>query len=268
VATTPSRRPSRKALQERASAVSALLAEAYPGKAKQLCALKHGGPFQLLCATILSAQCTDERVNLVTPALFRRYRGPRELAAAEREELEELIRSTGFFRSKTSHLIGMAQALLERFGPRPSDFPTSMEDLTSLPGVGRKTANVVRSVALGLPGLPVDTHVLRVSKRLGLTKNTDPVKVETDLCTLFPEDAWGGISLRMILHGRRICVARHPRCGDCILADLCPSAEVGGSVDRSRVRVDTPGVKSAPRKATATKPRNLQNVVTSRPPTG
>ena len=229
VATSSARRSSKRAIVERAQLISELLAETYPGTAKQLCALKHRGPFQLLVATILSAQCTDERVNLVTPALFRRYRGPRELAAADRYEVEELIRSTGFFRSKTSHLIGMAQALLERFGPRPSDFPRTLEDLTSLPGVGRKTANVVRSVALNLPGLPVDTHVLRLSRRLGLTKATDPTKVETDLCAMFPEDQWGAASLRLILHGRQVCLARRPRCGDCMLAEICPSADLGGA---------------------------------------
>jgi endonuclease-3 len=199
---TARRRPSRKLLAERAAGVCELLAASYPGSADELCALKHRNAFQLLCATILSAQCTDDRVNVVTPALFRKYSGPRQLAAADREELEEIIRSTGFFRSKASHLIGMAQGLLENFGPKASDFPTSMEDLISLPGVGRKTANVVRSVALGLPGLPVDTHVLRVSRLLGLTTNTDPVKVETDLCALVPEQAWGALSLRLILHGR------------------------------------------------------------------
>ena len=227
MATRSARRPSKKAIMERAAGISRLLAEAYPGTAAELCALRHRGPFQLLCATILSAQCTDERVNMVTPELFRRYRGPRQLAAAERPELEELIRSTGFFRSKASHLVGMSQSLVERFGPRPSDFPTSMEDLTSLPGVGRKTANVVRSVALGLPGLPVDTHVLRVSRLLGLTTQTDAVKVEADLCALLPEQEWGALSLRLILHGRRICVARRPRCKECVLAELCPSAQLG-----------------------------------------
>jgi endonuclease-3 len=224
------RRPSRKALVERANRITPLLAAAYPGTADELCALRHKGPFQLLCATILSAQCTDERVNMVTPALFKRYRGPLQLAAADRGELEDIIRSTGFFRSKTSHLLGMSAALVDRFGPRQADFPTSMEDLTSLPGVGRKTANVVRSVALGLPGLPVDTHVLRVSRLLGLTQQTDPVKVETDLCALFPEEQWGAASLRFILHGRRICIARRPRCEACILAELCPSAQLGGPV--------------------------------------
>jgi endonuclease-3 len=194
---------------------------------------------------------------MVTPALFRRYPGPRQLAAADRAELEEMIRSTGFFRSKASHLIGMAQGLLERFGPRPSDFPTTMEDLTSLPGVGRKTANVVRSVALGLPGLPVDTHVLRVSKLLGLTAQTDPVKVETDLCALFPEDEWGALSLRLILHGRRVCIARRPRCDDCVLAELCPSAQLGAPLEAKR----------APRTvASDSKNRRISpNVVTSAP---
>jgi len=251
VATRPARRPSKKALKERAARISALLAEAYPGTPKELCALRHRGPFQLLCATILSAQCTDERVNAVTPELFRRYPGPQQLAAADSAELEELIRSTGFFRSKASHLIGMSQELIERFGPRPSDFPTSMEDLTSLPGVGRKTANVVRSVALGLPGLPVDTHVLRVSRLLGLTTETDAVKVEADLCALFPETEWGMLSLRLILHGRRVCIARRPRCDECVLADLCPSARLG---DPGGPRRAAPAGR-----ATVTSPRNSAN---------
>jgi endonuclease-3 len=267
VATSPARparprprRTSQKAIAERAGQISELLAETYPGTAKQLCALKHRGPFQLLVATILSAQCTDERVNLVTPALFRRYPGPRQLAAADRDEVEELIRSTGFFRSKTSHLIGMARGLLDGFGPKPSDFPHSLQDLTSLPGVGRKTANVVRSVALGLPGLPVDTHVLRLSRRLGLTQATDPVKVETDLCALFPEQEWGAISVRLILHGRRVCLARRPRCGDCVLAPICPSAYLGSAVLPSTGprRLQTP---KAPK---AEKDANLVRVVTSR----
>lgn len=214
--------------------MSELLAQSYPGTARELCELTYRGPFQLLCATILSAQCTDERVNMVTPALFRRYPGPRRLAAADAADVEELIRSTGFFRSKASHLISMSQSLLERFGPLAADFPTSVEDLTSLPGVGRKTANVVRSVALGLPGLPVDTHVLRVSRLLGLTRETDPGKVETDLCALLPEAQWGAVSLRLILHGRRICVARRPCCDECVLAGLCPSAQLGTRVRSER----------------------------------
>jgi endonuclease III len=245
-------RPSKRATAARATEISRLLADAYPGTADQLCALKHRGPFQLLVATILSAQCTDERVNLVTPVLFARYRGPKQLAAADRTELEDIIRSTGFFRSKASHLIGMSQAIVERFGQRPADFPSSMENLTSLPGVGRKTANVVRSVALGLPGLPVDTHVLRVSRRLGLTKNTDPVKVESDLCALFPEDDWGVVSVRLILHGRRICGARIPLCGQCVLADLCPSAYLGRPTVGAAVR---PALRPAVRPVKPGKPR-------------
>jgi endonuclease III len=189
---------------------------------------------------------------MVTPELFRRYPGPRQLAAADREDLEGIIRTTGFFRSKTSHLLGMASALVERFGSRPSDFPKSMEDLTSLPGVGRKTANVVRSVALDLPGLPVDTHVLRVSRKLGLTAATDPVKVEADLCALLPEDEWGPLSLRLILHGRRVCIARRPLCDECILAELCPSAQLGG--------VTPPKRRSRGDSATVAKPRNPANL--------
>ena len=174
-------------------------------------------------ATILSAQTTDERVNEVTPALFRAYPGPEELAGADLEELEALIRPTGFFRNKARSLKAMAAVLVERFG---GVVPSSVEDLTTLPGVGRKTANVIRSVALGLPGLPVDTHVGRLSRRLGLTAQTDPVKVEYELSALLPPAEWGSFSLRLILHGRRVCVARRPHCVDCVLNDFCPSAEL------------------------------------------
>jgi endonuclease-3 len=226
-------RESRAARAKRAAEIARLLAEEYPGSARQLCALEHRGPFQLLVATILSAQCTDERVNLVTPALFARYRDPEEMAAADPAELEGLIKSTGFFRTKASHLIGMASALASR---HPGAFPSEMEELTALPGVGRKTANVVRSVALSLPGLPVDTHVLRLSRRLGLTSAADPVKIEADLCALLPEEQWGAFSLRLILHGRAVCSARRPRCSQCVLAPHCPSAGIGalGPDDRKR----------------------------------
>jgi endonuclease-3 len=199
----------------------ARLAIEYPGTAAELCALTHDGPFQLLVATILSAQCTDERVNMVTPGLFGAYPTPEALAGASLEDLEQRIRSTGFFRSKAQNLVGMARGVTERFG---AQVPTSMEDLTSLPGVGRKTANVVRSVAMDLPGLPVDTHVGRLTRRLGLTEQTDPVKVETEIGALVPPEEWGTLSLRLILHGRRVCRARTPRCGECLLADICPSA--------------------------------------------
>ena len=199
------------------------LAEEYPGDARRLCALRHDDPWQLLVATILSAQCTDERVNMVTPALFAAYPGPAELAAADPGAIEELIRPTGFFRSKTRSLTGMSRALVERFG---GEVPATLEDLVTLPGVGRKTANVVRSVALGLPGLPVDTHVGRVTRRLGLTAEADPVKAEMDLNRLIPPAERGAFSLRVILHGRRVCVARRPRCGGCVLNDFCPSADL------------------------------------------
>ena len=199
------------------------LAEEYPGTAKELCALTHESPFQLLAATILSAQSTDVRVNMVTPALFAAYPDPASLARANPEELEEIIHSTGFFRAKARSLIGMAAALEDRFG---GEVPTDLDDLVTVPGVGRKTGNVVRSCAFGLPGLPVDTHVLRLSKRLGLTKLDDPVKVEHELNALVPPAERGAFSLRLILHGRAVCLARRPACIRCILADICPSSTV------------------------------------------
>lgn len=185
------------------------------------CALDHESPFQLLVATILSAQCTDERVNQVTPALFDRFPGPEELAAADPAVVEALIRSTGFFRNKTRSLLGMAQALVDR---HDGQVPGAMSVLVAIPGVGRKTANVVRSVALELPGLPVDTHVGRLSRRLGLTSETDPVKVERALNPMVPAQERGRFSLRLILHGRAVCRARRPDCHRCVLADFCPSA--------------------------------------------
>jgi endonuclease III len=197
------------------------LAEEYPGTAQELCALDHSNPYELLVATILSAQTTDERVNMVTPAVFAKYPRPADLAAADPAELETIIQSTGFFRNKTRSLIGMASALVDRFG---GEVPHKLSDLVTLPGVGRKTGNVVRSVALGEPGLPVDTHVLRLSRRLGLTRQTDPVKVELELNPMVRADERGALSLRLILHGRRVCMARKPRCDACVLADICPSA--------------------------------------------
>jgi endonuclease III len=207
----------------RADEVVRILASEYPGTADELCALHHDGPFQLLVATILSAQCTDERVNMTTPAVFARYPSPADLAAADPEELEELIRATGFFRSKAKNLIGMAVAVRDRFA---GNVPTEMADMTSLPGVGRKTANVVRSVAFGLPGLPVDTHVGRLARRLKLTRNTDPVKVEADLDALVPPEERGTLSVRLILHGRRVCTARVAHCERCVLAGICPSVGI------------------------------------------
>ena len=199
------------------------LASLYPGSERDLCALRHDDPFQLLAATILSAQSTDETVNKVTPAVFSRWPTPAALAGARLEEVEEVIHATGFFRSKAKSLVGMARALVERFD---GTVPGAIEDLVTLPGVGRKTANVVRSVALGLPGLPVDTHVGRLSKRLGLTVLDDPVKVEHELNAMVPAGERGLFSLRLILHGRQVCVARKPRCSECALADFCPRVGV------------------------------------------
>ena len=187
------------------------------------CELDHRNPYELLTATILSAQCTDARVNMVTPALFARFPTPEDLAVADPAEVEELIRSTGFYKNKTKSILGMANALVDRYG---GEVPSSMKDLVTVPGVGRKTANVVRSVAMDLPGLPVDTHVGRLSLRLELTTETDPVKVEHVLNAMIPARDRGLFSLLLILHGRRVCVARRPRCGDCVLNDFCPTSSV------------------------------------------
>jgi len=188
------------------------------------CALDHHDAYQLLVATILSAQCTDVRVNMVTPALFARYPDAAALAAADRGHLEAMIKSTGFFRNKAKSLEGMARAETERHGGR---VPRTMEDLTALPGVGRKTANVVLGNVFGVnDGIVVDTHVARLSKRMGLTRETDPVKIERALMPLFPRSEWTMLSHLLIEHGRKVCDARKPRCGECVLADLCPSAQL------------------------------------------
>jgi endonuclease-3 len=205
----------------RARTTNERLADEYPGSTRQLCALDHSDPFQLLVATILSAQCTDARVNLTTPALFARYPDAAAMAASDLSDIEELIRPTGFFRSKARNLVGMADAVVAHFD---GDVPSRLEDLVTLPGVGRKTANVVRSVDFDLPGLPVDTHVLRLSNRLGLTAETDPVRVELALNPMVPAAQRGAFSLRLILHGRSTCTARAPHCERCVLADFCPSA--------------------------------------------
>jgi endonuclease III len=203
----------------RAAVVIERLAQEYPDAAT---ALVHDNAYQLLAATILSAQTTDENVNKVTPQLFARYPTPRDLAHADPEAVEAIVHSTGFFRSKTKSLLGMARMIDEDFG---GEVPTELDDLVKLPGVGRKTGNVVRSVAFDLPGLPVDTHVGRLSRRLKLTNETDPVKAELDLNALVPPEERGRFSLRMILHGRRVCFARKPNCWDCVLVDICPSAD-------------------------------------------
>lgn len=208
---------------ERAKLAAQRLAREYPGTALELCELDFASPWQLLVVTVLSAQTTDERVNSVSPALIARFPTPEALAAASTDEVEELIRPTGFFRAKARSLVSLARALCERSG---GEVPSAMEDLVSLPGVGRKTANVVRSVGFGLPGLPVDTHVGRLSRRLGLTQETDPDRVEAELTSMLPSREWGAFSLRLILHGRRVCSARRPRCTECVLADFCPSANL------------------------------------------
>lgn len=207
-----------RTIKGRAREVARRLAEEYPAE----CALVHRNPFELAVATVLSAQTTDERVNMVTPELFRRWPTPADLAKADPAEVELVIFPTGFFRNKAKSIIGLAQALDDRFG---GEVPTALDDLVTLPGVGRKTGNVVRSVAFDLPGLPVDTHVGRISRLLGLTTSEDPVKVEHELGALLPPKEWGGYSLRLILHGRKTCVARRPRCGECFLNDICPSSQ-------------------------------------------
>lgn len=212
---------SRTALVRRARRMGRVLAEAYPDAH---CELDFRCPLQLLVATILSAQCTDARVNMVTPAVFARYPSAADLAAADRSELEAMIASTGFFRAKAASLQGMAARLVEAFG---GAVPDRMEDLVSLPGVGRKTANVVLGNAFGTPGITVDTHVGRLARRFGWTEQQDPDRVEADIAALFPARDWTMLSHRMIWHGRRVCHSRRPACGACPLARLCPSHGLG-----------------------------------------
>lgn len=232
----------------RAAETARRLAELYPGTVRDLCELDFQTPFQLLVATVLSAQTTDERVNSVTPALFRRYPTPADLGAANPDELEEIIHSTGFFRSKARSLMGLGRALEERFR---GQVPETMESLVTIPGVGRKTANVIRSVGFGLPGLAVDTHVTRLTRLLGLTDSDDPVRIESDVCALLPAREWGTLGLRIILHGRRVCVARRPRCGECALADFCPSA---GTPTKQAARTAAVGPAVRPGRLAATGP--------------
>ena len=206
---------------ERIPEILKRLKRAYPD-AK--CALDHENPYQLLAATILSAQCTDARVNMVTPVLFKAYPTPAKLAQARQPDVEEIIKSTGFFRNKAKSLIGMAQAVVADHG---GQIPRTMEELHALPGVGRKTANVVLGNAYGInAGITVDTHVTRLSTLLGLTSQKDAVKIEHDLMPLVPQKDWTIISHLLILHGRAICIANRPKCGECVLNDLCPSANL------------------------------------------
>ena len=220
---TPSaaRRESKKARRARTEEILERLKLEYPDSR---CALDHRNPLELLVATILSAQCTDKRVNMVTPELFERYPTAADYADAELSELEELIRSTGFFRNKAKSLKGLGQALVDE---HDGEVPARMDALVKLPGTGRKTANVVLGNAFGIDeGVVVDTHVGRISRLLGLTGETDPVKVERDLMELVPRSHWTLWSHLLIDHGRAVCVARRPDCGNCVLADLCPSAEI------------------------------------------
>ena len=213
-------KPARKA---RAAAIQAELVRLYP---TPVCALASGGPFELLVATILSAQCTDVRVNMVTPALFARFPDAPSMAAADVAEVEGLVHTTGFFRNKAKNIVNMAKALMDRHDGR---VPATMDELHPLPGVGRKTANVVLGECFDTPGLTVDTHMQRVNRRLGLIREEDPVKIERELMELVPQPDWRLYSLRIITHGRALCDARRPLCGECALAPLCPHyAKTGG----------------------------------------
>jgi endonuclease-3 len=213
--------PSRTALVRRARRINRELARVYPDAHTEL---NFTTPLELLVATILSAQSTDRRVNMVTPVLFARYRTAADYAAANREDMEKIIQSTGFFRAKTTSLIGLGQALCDRFG---GEVPSRLRDLVTLPGVGRKTANVVLGNAFGVPGITVDTHFARLARRFGWTTQTDPVKIESEVGGLFPRSEWTMLSHRLIWHGRRVCHARRPACGACEVARLCPSFGIG-----------------------------------------
>lgn len=205
--------------RQRAALTVERLAQIYPAA----CELDHRNPFELTVATILSAQTTDKMVNLVTPELFRRYPTAAGLAAADSAEVERLIMPTGFFRNKARSIIACARAITDRFG---GEVPSRMEDLVTLPGIGRKTANVILGVGFGVPGFAVDTHVTRLTNRLRLVATRDPAKIEALVTRMVPPAEWTGLSLRLILHGRRVCHARRPNCEGCVLNDFCPSSSV------------------------------------------
>ena len=218
-------RETRAQLQARTLEILARLKQLYPDAH---CELNFRNPYELTAATILSAQCTDVRVNLVTPEFFRRWPTPQSLAQARQEDVEDVIRSSGFFRNKAKSLIGMAQAVV---ASHDGEIPRTMAELRPIPGIGRKTANCVLGNAYGLSeGITVDTHVLRLSRLLRLSRATDPEKLEQDLMKLIPRQDWAMVSHLLIWHGRRICIANRPKCGECVLADICPSAfKVAGS---------------------------------------
>lgn len=223
------------AKQQRALEILIRLKQLYP---EAPCTLNYQTPVQLLVATILSAQCTDERVNQVTPALFRRFPDAPALANADLEELENLVRSTGFYRNKAKNIQAACRLLMTEFG---GQVPQRMEQLLQLPGVARKTANVVLAHAYGInAGVTVDTHVKRLAYRLGLTAHTDPIRIERDLMQLLPPPEWENWSIRLIYHGRAVCKARNPACYACILADLCPSANLHGVIESESSEVITP----------------------------
>ncbi len=209
--------PPPRGAKQRALLTVERLRDLYPAVTE----LAHQDPFQLVIATILSAQTTDRSVNLVTPELFRRYPTAADLAAADPAEVEEMIKPTGFFRLKTRRIIDSSRTIFELFG---GEVPGNLEDLVKIPGIGRKTANVILGVGFNVPGFAVDTHVTRLTNKLGLVANRDPVKIEFQVCAMVPKDEWTGLSLRLILHGRRVCIARRPRCEECVLNDFCPSS--------------------------------------------
>ena len=219
--------PSRTALVRRARRINRELALLYPDAHSEL---NFTSPLELLVATILSAQTTDKGVNLVTPVLFARYRSAADYAAADRAEMEKIIQSTGFFRAKTNSLIGLGQALCDRYA---GEVPGRLADLVTLPGVGRKTANVVLGNAFGVPGITVDTHFSRLARRFGWTQETDPVKIEQEVGALIPRSEWTMLSHRLIWHGRRVCHARRPACGACAIARLCPSYGEGPTDEKT-----------------------------------
>jgi endonuclease-3 len=214
----------RKSLTEkkvRAKAIYRQLTKSYPNVR---CELDYNSAFQLLVATVLSAQCTDKRVNQTTPALFKKYPNPRKMAKADLKDIQRLVKSTGFFRAKAKNIKALSNKIIEDFD---GDVPSNLEDLITLPGVGRKTANVVLGHAFGIPGITVDTHFGRLSRRFGWSKQSDPVKVEFEVGELIAEKEWTNLSQRMIWHGRRVCHSREPACGACPLAKLCPSYGIG-----------------------------------------
>ena len=207
----------------RAKAIYRLLSKSYPNVK---CELDYSNAFELLIATVLSAQCTDKRVNRTTPALFKKYKTVKKMASADKKDIEKIIKSTGFFRAKAKNIKGLSEKILTEFN---GEVPSNLEDLITLPGVGRKTANVVLGHAFGIPGITVDTHFGRLSRRFGWSKENNPVKVEIEVADLIPEKEWTNLSQRMIWHGRRVCHSRKPACGVCSLAKLCPSFGIGES---------------------------------------